>query len=91
MSTTIKAKVKVEANPLGLPRGSIIDMFVEIFDGYAMIHTSNDKFTKDLVRTAKPDEKAVFNERLRKTIVQYPGKTEQEISEKIGKELASLQ
>ena len=90
MSTTIKAKVKIDKSPIGLGKGSVIDMDIEVFDGYATIHTSNDNFTKDLAKTASPGEKAVFNEKLRKTIIQYPGKTEQEIAEKLGKDLSKL-
>jgi len=89
-TTTLKAKIKVDKNPIGLPKGTVIDMVIEVFEGYATFHTTNMRFTRDLVRTADPGEKAVYNERMQKTIVEYPNKTQQEIVEKLSQDLARL-
>jgi len=86
----IKSRIRIDHNPIGLPLGTMIDIRVEIIDEFAVIKTSNDKFTRDLARSSSPDEIPKYSERLQKLIVKYPGKSQAEISKRIAKELASL-
>jgi len=84
--TSIKIHFKLE-----LEKTPKMDILVECFDGYATFHSTYKPFTKDLAKTASPGEEAVYSERLQKTIVKYPGKTQEEIVEKVKAEIEGLQ
>jgi len=86
----IDTKIRIDKNPIGIPPGTFIGMKIRVLDEWAEIFTSNPKFTKDLVRTAKPGEEAKFIERTQKTLVHYPGKSQREITVDISKSLGLL-
>jgi len=86
----LKSQIRLSTNPLGLAKGTVLDLTIEIVDEYATWDSSNWKFTKDLSKTADSGEIAKYNPNTHKTIVKYPGMSQQEISEKIAKDLAKF-
>jgi hypothetical protein len=86
----IEAKIRIDASPHGIPRGTYLDVRIVIVDEYETIRTSNYKFTKDLAKVAPLGSTAKYSERLQKTIINYPGKTKQEIAEIVKEDLKTI-
>jgi hypothetical protein len=88
---TIKVKIGVNANPHGIPQGTLIDVVITIIDEYETIKTSDFRFTRDLAKVAPKDAIARYSDRLQKTIVKYPNKTQLEIFRIVSEDLKKIQ
>ena len=89
-SLFLKAKIRIDKNPVGIVPGTMVNIKVDAFDELMIIWTSERKFTKDLVRSASPGEEAKYNERLDRLFVKCPGKSKEELIKKVAKNLGVL-
>ena len=86
----MELKLSVGHNPIGLVPGTIIDVRIQIVDEFEVIHTSNARFTQDLVKVAPKGTIARYSQRNQRTVIKYPGKNKQEIAKIVAEDLKHL-